>query len=114
MREVQERYAALLSIAVKSIFAFGVYSLIFIGMRISYISLEGTRIPADIIIVICIFLCIGALIIWSAFSKIAFYILSAAEALILLIFFLAWPIMIIFFGPEIYYYVSRMRAYADQ
>jgi len=110
MSEETARYIALISAAAKSIFAFALYSFIFIGMRMPYMSVEGNRVPADIIIALYIFLCIGALIIWGAFNKIAFYILTAIETLVLFLIFTSWPLSIIFFAPEIFYYIMRIRA----
>jgi len=127
MNETRVRYIAVILISVQAIFLFALYSLIFVGMRLSYMSIEGNRVDADIIIAVYIFLGIGVLVILSAFYKTAFYVLTGIKiaAGVLLSaylgffyalrygdihnFIISGVILLIFLSPEIFYYTYRVK-----
>lgn len=115
MNEVKARYISLTVIAAEAILLFLLYCLVVLNTSISHLSLQGAELPFDMIVSLLVFLCIGTLIVLSAFNEVPYHILSILEVafIVLLMTSSSFHILLIVFymvvlAPLIFYYAIRV------
>jgi hypothetical protein len=116
LNEYRARNISLIFIAIEAIFAFLLIGLIFIGMELSELSIQGAKPSLGLIVFLLIFLGLGILIVLSAFNKLFFYLLTVIEIcltfylLIISAFFIILIYLsLIILAPYVFYYIAKIR-----
>lgn len=116
MEESKARYLSLIIIGIEALLVFLPLGLIFLGMTLPSLSIQGNELPSEVVIFLLAFFGIGSLLVLSAFFKIFFYILTISEV-ILLIFYTVdsrFNLMVILLylmilAPHIFYYTVTIK-----